>query len=629
MQIQPISRSSISTGSTPLDPINVDDLDIEGRPEKSFVQTGPNSLGASTSSQRCFDPPSLNDHVAFDPNRGLLDSMKIHGNTLKLTFHQGGMTCEDVSVFLQRTGLSASEVDILDERTARFQFSHPHVAATAFFMLMGYVRSKPETQPSSSRRDIIDLRESPAPGIEDAHVDAASSSGSGAAPMSSHLVVSPDHQDKVIKRSHAIDDISWDEEHEEQSNVSDRVAESVGSECDSEDGENYIDKEAQPCNSKSGASPPEAGVPPTPIHRPRVRQVVISSDGASSSRTSTGSTSNAGTMAPPSKPTPGRSLLLLPKTPNNKPRRVLVLMSDLPFVTVSMRADVQFWHRTRKHRLSAFSIPSGDNFRHVVDACLVKENIAVIGYANGPCDISILRLVEDEAPALSESSHRPHTGSDQSRTPSIRCGLNCLSPLFSANESVQFFTGGHDKSIRLWTLHPDNLALASSESISKIGTIPSSLAAVETTLYVGTGQKILTLDIDHPTARPRQARCGNAVSQIHVHDRNVFIVETNHLDHQVQIWDKRASGFDRPPKLQLGYRHTGTLSLSSCSKGGALHSYFVKGYPDGGVCFWDFRNVKRPLRTQHMLSDSVIHAVMTDQNIICYSKQCLHFLDPE
>ncbi|EDR12946.1 uncharacterized protein LACBIDRAFT_323809 [Laccaria bicolor S238N-H82] len=478
VQIQPISRSSISTGSTPLDPINVDDLDIEGRPEKSFVQTGPNSLGASTSSQRCFDPPSLNDHVAFDPNRGLLDSMKIHGNTLKLTFHQGGMTCEDVSVFLQRTGLSASEsrrVDILDERTARFQFSHPHVAATAFFMLMGYVRSKPETQPSSSRRDIIDLRESPAPGIEDAHVDAASSSGSGAAPMSSHLVVSPDHQDKVIKRSHAIDDISWDEEHEEQGNLSDRVAESVGSECDSEDGENYIDKEAQPCNRKSGASPPEAGVPPTPIHRPRVRQVVISSDGASSSRTSTGSTSNAGTMAPPT-----------------------------------------------------FSIPSGDNFRHVVDACLVKENIAVIGYANGPCDISILRLVE-------------------------------------------VWRGW------LWTLHPDNLALASSESISKIGTIPSTLAAVETTLYVGTGQKILTLDIDHPTARPRQARCGNA---------------TNHLDHQVQIWDKRASGFDRPPKLQLGYRHTGTLSLSSCSKGGALHSYFVKGYPDGGVCFWDFRNVK-------------------------------------
>ena len=134
---------------------------------------------------------------------------------------------------------------------------------------------------------------------------------------------------------------------------------------------------------------------------------------------------------------------------------------------------------------------------------------------------------QDKPPALSESSHRPHTGSDQSRTPSTRCGLSCLSPLFSANESVQFFTGGYDKSIRLWTLHPDNMALASSESISKIGTIPSTLAAVETTLYVGTGQKILTLDIDHPTARPRQARCGNAVSQIHVHDKNVFIVEVN------------------------------------------------------------------------------------------------------
>ena len=277
-------------------------------------------------------------------------------------------------------------------------------------MLKGYVRSKPETQPSSSRRDIIDLRESPAPSTEDAQVDAASHSSSGAAPMSSHLVVSPDHQDEAIKRSHAIENIYWDEEHEEQGNVSDRVAESVGSEGDFEDEEIYIDKEAQPCNRKSGASPPEANFLPTPIHRPRVRQAVISSEGASSFRAFTGSASNTGTMAPLSKPTTGRSSLLLPKAPNNKPRRVLVPMSDLPFVTVSMRADVQFWHRTRKsvclffvdhslikdfrYRLSAFSIPSGDKLRHVVDACLVKENVAVIGYANGPCDISILRLLE-------------------------------------------------------------------------------------------------------------------------------------------------------------------------------------------------------------------------------------------
>ena len=276
-------------------------------------------------------------------------------------------------------------------------------------MLKGYVRSKPETQSSSSWRDIIDLRGSPAPGTEDAQVDAASHPSSGAAPMSLHLVVSP-NQDKAIKRSHAIESISWDEEHEEQGNVLDRVAENVGSEGDSEDEEIYIDKEAQPCHRKFGASPPEAGVLPTPVHRPGVRQAVISSEGASSFRTFTGSAPNTGTMAPPSKPTTGRSSLLLPKAPNNKPRRILVPMSDLPFVTVSMRADVQFWHRTRKsvclffvdhslikdfrYRLSAFSIPSGDKLRHVVDACLVKENVAVIGYANGPCDISILRLLE-------------------------------------------------------------------------------------------------------------------------------------------------------------------------------------------------------------------------------------------
>lgn len=238
----------------------------------------------------------------------------------------------------------------MDKRTARLQFSHPHVAVAAFFVLKGYVRSKPGGQSSPSRHDIIDLWESPAPGIEDAQVDTASHLGSGAAPMSSQLVVSPDHQDEVIKRSHAIETISSDEEHEDQGDVWDQVADTknVGSNCDLEDEENCIDKEAHPRNRKSGVSPPEASVLPTSKHRTRVRQAVISSEGTSSFRTSTGSTSNTGTMATPSNPTAGGSSLSLPKAPYNKPRRVLVPMSDLPFITVSMRADMQFWHRTRK-----------------------------------------------------------------------------------------------------------------------------------------------------------------------------------------------------------------------------------------------------------------------------------------
>lgn len=59
------------------------------------------------------------------------------------------------------------------------------------------------------------------------------------------------------------------------------------------------------------------------------------------------------------------------------------------------------------------------------------------------------------------------------------------------------------------------------------------------------------------------------------------------------VYDVRtAEKLDCTPNSEFGYRHKNGRKLSSYSKGACRHSLFVKGYPDGSVLLWDFRNVK-------------------------------------
>jgi hypothetical protein len=99
----------------------------------------------------------------------------------------------------------------------------------------------------------------------------------------------------------------------------------------------------------------------------------------------------------------------LPKTQYGRPRRILVpANTDLPFVTLSMRADVQFFHRTEKYesvlnydirqQLNIFcrfritdSLPHSGPHCHVEDAVVV-EDITVIGYDEGPCQVSLITM---------------------------------------------------------------------------------------------------------------------------------------------------------------------------------------------------------------------------------------------
>ena len=70
--------------------------------------------------------------------------------------------------------------------------------------------------------------------------------------------------------------------------------------------------------------------------------------------------------------------------------------------------------------------------------------------------------------------------------------------------------------------------------------------------------------------------------------------QVDHLDRQVQIFDLRKSNFDRKPVMEFGYRpaqsmrekHDGNIYR----KGSTSYALFARGYSDGTLCIWDYRN---------------------------------------
>ncbi|KAF8897350.1 hypothetical protein BD779DRAFT_1490354 [Infundibulicybe gibba] len=304
---------------------------------------------------------------------------------------------------------------------------------------------------------------------------------------------------------------------------------------------------------------------------------------------------------------------------------------DVPaLMTVSMRADTHFFHPVKRHRISSYSMPCREDYQHVEDACVVGETI-VIGYGDGPQQISLLRMNKDRSPRKIELNHKPHSRP-------IRCGrpdtkgtmlVSCLAAACSSGKNVKFFTGGYDKSIRRWTVLDDH-GSATSERIAQVTTAPFALASRGRQILIAAGRNFLNIDLNHIMAKPKLAPLSNPVYQIHIHPQapNITILETSHLDSQVHIFDdRRKCGLDRAPDCHFGYRHEGPLA-SRYSRGSTHHSYFVKGYPDGYICVWDYRSTQTPVvKIQHRRVEPVVHTIFTKSEIICFGKDTLTFLD--
>ncbi|KAG5636512.1 hypothetical protein H0H81_007771 [Sphagnurus paluster] len=161
-------------------------------------------------------------------------------------------------------------------------------------------------------------------------------------------------------------------------------------------------------------------------------------------------------------PNPSRKL---PKVPFNRPRRVLVPESDsLPIVTISMRADAQFFSRDKRVGLD-----------HHPHHPIVKDS-------------------------MTEGSKTTHL-------------LTCLTPARSNDEVIRFFTGAQDKSIKEWTVREGNVK---SMTITRCLIVPSALGTRDRKLFYVTGSKLQVLDLDHPKALPTIVDFSNNIYQIHI-----------------------------------------------------------------------------------------------------------------
>lgn len=77
------------------------------------------------------------------------------------------------------------------------------------------------------------------------------------------------------------------------------------------------------------------------------------------------------------------------------------------------------------------------------------------------------------------------------------------------------------------------------------------------------------------------------------------------MDEQVHLFDVRASNFDKPPAVKFGYRIPSPSPApriqpaTRYTKGSAWMSCFARGYDDGTVRMWDFRNIS--VRLSHLV----------------------------
>jgi len=90
-----------------------------------------------------------------------------------------------------------------------------------------------------------------------------------------------------------------------------------------------------------------------------------------------------------------------------------------------------------------------------------------------------------------------------------------------------FFTGGFDKTVRLWSVK-DN-STATSECLQSFYSVPDAMAFRSGVLLVGSNRKLLSVDLGHLTAKPSTAHINGNVHHIHIHSQapNISILEVS------------------------------------------------------------------------------------------------------
>ncbi|KAL1666090.1 hypothetical protein GGF50DRAFT_125873 [Schizophyllum commune] len=345
----------------------------------------------------------------------------------------------------------------------------------------------------------------------------------------------------------------------------------------------------------------------------------------------------------------------VPKAAHAAARRILVspASKEYPIMTFfrpyEPEDEFEAMGEAKLIHLKSKSIPSeGRNL--IEDACVTARGRMVVAYHNGP--IQVAHIKASTTPCLiSASENAPHTPITRKRRPDTT--ITCLTPAVGPGKD-RFFTGGWDKQIYSWTFASDltdadtiDLTAESSDmdisddgfdggaqtshrrtttttsssnlrrtKVSQLAAVPRALANAGNKLFVGYQQTLVSVDLAHPTAAPTMSKLSNSVQQMHVNraEERVVMLETDHRDHQNQLYDTR-EGFDKPPVVQFGHRtheqgHT-------FYKGDFWLSYFVRGYPD-------------PPMTIRTTSCIVTHAVFQPEStgaVLAFGKSDLFCMD--
>ncbi|KAI0650011.1 hypothetical protein C8Q79DRAFT_941915 [Trametes meyenii] len=382
---------------------------------------------------------------------------------------------------------------------------------------------------------------------------------------------------------------------------------------------------------------------------------------------------------------PDGHTVVIPKAEFARARRLLAPKDQhLPLTTILMRGDAHFIDQRRKARRTAWSLPVEDDSRHVEDACLIGDNTVVVGYNKGPYQVSLIPVCGDQPPRRIDLTYKAHSTVIENRTAGIsqpNPGIASIAPLVGD----RFLSGGHDKTVRLWTVtrNDDRGAPFSAHSVR----IPTQhVQAVQalacssrnSVIYSAAGDWIATTNLD-ARAPTEPVRVSGKITQVHVHPQypHFVILEIDHMDRQVHLYDVRMGGFARKPQLEFGHRaapprprsassrHGGgnanargggngtrnggrsgstTASASTSTKisasapklgsryirGSAANSLFARGYADGAVLVWDYRDgarkeVLRRFRAQRPDGADVVHTVLAGSDVIAYGGYSVTF----
>ncbi|KAI0356647.1 hypothetical protein OH77DRAFT_1423598 [Trametes cingulata] len=383
----------------------------------------------------------------------------------------------------------------------------------------------------------------------------------------------------------------------------------------------------------------------------------------------------------------GRTVVI-PKAEFARGRRLLTPRNqDIPLTTILMRGDAHFIDQRQKSRISSWSLPVEDDSRHVEDACLIGEGIAVVGYNKGPCQVSLIPVQGDQRPCRIDLSYRAHSTVIERRSTGTSYpnpGIACLAPVASDS----FLSGGHDKTVRHWKVtrsegQSANPAAFSAGSVRIPMEHSQAVQALaysswNNTVYSGSGDRIATTRLD-AWAPSEPVRVSGKVTQVHVHPQDPRLIalevghsgraiqfpappmsmtapgsttanrcaeQIDHMDYQVHFYDTREGGFGRKPWLEFGYRtappkprsasraaagHSASSTPKTGSRwirGSTMNSLFARGYGDGVVLVWDVRNgaQKKVLeRFSVQRPTEVVHTVLAGSDVIAYGGYSVTF----